>query len=520
MELFVINHMLYKKETTPGSKKPLLLPSILMFFCGIFGTYCSNFPQPTSSGKPDSAKNDELQEKNTRQALELFQTLYSEYTMDIAGTPKDSSDDVLVGAQRGYLGKPETPEADSALVRYGRIWAYDTGIGLSLAVANEDPTAHRRALWILHNGRYIQNPKNPEMSVFAGWPFSMNQAHLGDNWEDMRRVTGANTFVAIGLADYLASDLFQELSPEDQLQFSTFFGEVLEGILYHFEMDGPNEGLISAGWSINALDEAETKNAYYELLDVIGYGAQKVDGYSKTIETTRAEHIVTEHCNDVLKLLNLTLRHFDTLLGFEGAPYTYQDLNALRLKLRVSTLDKLFDKKERRMVTGRNAAGIPSESTAIDNASWLALSIDLYELNSEQIEVIADSLAYTVSNFTADFTIGDNAYFGAHYFSDGFEDPYAGRSTTSSKSYHIEATCGLIYGLLRFSQVFPDHPNSPLFYDVAVKLWADMQGFINDFGFVYASASENDTSEPEEASISAIWYLMTLNDFDDDLHSQ
>ena len=168
------------------------------------------------------------------------------------------------------------------------------------------------------------------------------------------------------------------------------------------------------------------------------------------------------------------------------------------------------------MITGRTATGVPSKFTAIDNASWLALSLNLNKLNADQIKILSDSLIYTISNFTADFEIDGNTYFGAHYFPDGFEDPYIGKSDSFSISYHTEATCGLICGLIEFGRAFPDNSLSPFFIDVAVKLWVDMQYFIKDFGFIYASASENGIFEKTEASVSAIWYLMTLNYFGKD----
>ena len=457
----------------------------------------------------------DLQEKNTQRAVELFEKLYGEYPVDFANTPENPEDDVIVGAQAGYFGEPGTAEGASVLVRFGRVWVYDAGIGLGLAVARGDSTADKRALWLMETGEYLADPENPENKIFGGWHFSMNQAHLGDNWKDVRFVTGANTFALIGMAQYINSDFYQALDPELQKEFSDFYADALEGLLYHFELDGPNKGLVSAGWSINALDEcASTDYSYYEMLDVVGYGAEEVEGYGKPIQRTRSRNVVTEHCNDMLKALNYTLDHYDRLFGFDNAPYTYKQLNKMRLMLREGILNKLYNEEEARLITGRTVSGEPSVFSAIDNASWLALSLDLQELDSEQVEKLSNSLMYTIINFTADFEIAGETYFGAHYFPDGFKDPYIVQSNAYSTSYHIEGTCGLICGLFKFAQEFPEHPYSPIYKDVAVELWVDLQHYIDKYGFIYASDSESGTFEPKEASVSAIWYLMTLKYID------
>lgn len=513
------------KEPAIGSMKSTLLSIISILCCGAYSVSCSSLAQPPPSAELHVGNQGsdvtalsfvgEIQKKNAQHALELFQALYHEYAMDFVYTSDDQFDDTIIGAQAGYYGEIGTEDEYSVLVRYGRIWTYDAAIGLSLAIDNEDPTADKRALWLLKNVRYIPDPENPESTLFAGWPFSMNLAHRGDNWQDRRFVTGANTFALIGLADYISSDFYKNLSQEAQHEFSDFFADALKGILYHFETDGPNEGLVTAGWTINALNDfAETNYSYYEILDIIGYEVEGIDGYPKTIETIRAENVVTEHCNDVLKLLNVTLAHFDSLFGFENAPYAYEELDAIRLKLRDSTLNKLFNEEQRRMIAGRTVEGIPSKFTAIDSASWLALSLNLAALNAAQVEMLSGSLVYTIGNFTDNFVIRDTTYFGAHYYPNGFEDTYVEKSTPV---YHTEATCGLICGLLKFVEAFPKHPSSPFFRDVAVKLWVDMQYFVEDFGFIYSATSEDGVYETKEASVSTIWYLMTLKYFEEGL---
>ena len=168
-----------------------------------------------------------------------------------------------------------------------------------------------------------------------------------------------------------------------------------------------------------------------------------------------------------------------------------------------------------REITGRSASGESSAYSAIDNASWLSASLNLGDLNDEQVKALSDSLVYTINNFTKDFTIVEKTYFGAHYFEEGFEDPHIEKSDSQTEALHVEATCGLICGLLEFANAFSDDPNTPLFRSTASKLWSDLQRFLQDFGFVYASSSVKGIAEPIEASVSAIWYLHTCDYFED-----
>jgi len=505
------------KKNTSNNKSSAWLTVILSLFA-ILGISCSSISNSGSSTRPIDfvSTNDmsvvvELQKKNTQHANDLFENLYSEYTVDLANTPDNPDDDLTLGAQRGYYAEPGSEDENDILILYGRTWIYDTGIGLSLAVANDDPTADKRALWLMKNAQYLADVEDPESKIFGGWNFSTNQAHLGDNWKDQRYITGANTFALIGMAEYIASDFYKALDSELQREFSDFYADALSGILYHFELAGPNKGLVTAGWSLNALDEyAITDYSYYEMLDLVGYGADQINGYPKSVERTRSLNVVTEHCNDLLKALNFTVDHYNQLFGFKNAPYSRKEINKMRIMLRESIFTKLFNEEERRVITGRTLDGEPSVFSAIDNASWLALSVDLEDLDADEVQKLSDSLMYTIITFTADFEIDGSTYYGTHYFPDGFKDPYIVESDSYSSAYHIEATCGLICGLLDFVNVFPEHSHSPIYRDVALELWIDLQRYIDKHGFIYASTAEGGTFEPKEASVSAIWYLMTL----------
>ena len=408
----------------------------------------------------------EIQQRNLQRAAELFQRLYSPYF-----ELKE------VGVQLGYY--ENSPK--SGLVRYGRTWATDNGVALSLAVAKQEPSAEHRAFWLMKNAHYIIDPDQPEKKMVAGWPFSMNQRRFGDNWKDRRFITSTNAEVMIGLAKYMTSKLYNGLEYEQQQQFSNFFGEALRGILYHIETDGPNAGLVTAGWTLNVLeDAAEINLSYDEILDKVGYGADKISEYSKKVEIIRSRNVFTRDCNMLLKLLNVTLNHYDELFSFDNAPYTRGELDLIRLKLQVGIFDKLFNPQDKRMISGRSADGIQTDFSCIDNAPWLVLSAKLSELNSEQIKMISSSLFSIIQDLTKTFELNDANYFGVCFFPENYSDIYVGNSTPLSDAYSIEATCSLICGLLEFVQAYPKDANAEYYRRIAVNLWKYMQYFIND----------------------------------------
>ena len=144
------------KTNTFNLKPVLWLATSVSLFFGIFGVSCSSVPRSDNFvSTKDITGVADLQEKNTQRAIELFERLYSEYSVDAANTPENPEDDITLGTQIGYFGAPGTEEGNSLLVRFGRVWVYDAGIGLSLAVAREDPTADKRALWLMKTGQYL-----------------------------------------------------------------------------------------------------------------------------------------------------------------------------------------------------------------------------------------------------------------------------------------------------------------------------------------------------------------------------
>lgn len=452
--------------------------------------------------------------RNINRANELIEKLYitnSEDFTEIFGNQDELPVFKETGTQSGYYAKEGTRKAEGPLVIYRRVWVYDASIALSLAVENEDPTADARALWLLKKAQYTRDPQKTDGPIFAGWNFSSNQSQFGDDWTDCRFMTGANIYGVRAIADYINSDSFKKIDLKTQIKFYELFANALPGIIYHMNLNGVNDNLVTAGWTLNVLEEFQkTDYSYNRLLGFLGYGPKPVSGYNGPIRRARAMNVVMEHNNNLLALLNYTLANYNRLFG-NKRPYTYQELNGIRLKLRNSIFDKFYDTEKGCFITGRTDSGEPSPYTAIDNISWLTTSLKLKELTPEQFDAVLNSLLYTVKSFTKSFRIGSRKYFGAHYFEDGFEDKYIEKSDSHSESLHVEATCGLICGLVKFANTFPEHQHAPFFRATAKGLWKNLQHFLNDHGFVYSSGSLQDVSESMEASVSAIWYLRTVN---------
>ncbi len=168
-----------------------------------------------------------------------------------------------------------------------------------------------------------------------------------------------------------------------------------------------------------------------------------------------------------------------------------------------------------------------SSHTAIDNCSWLSLSVDYEDLEHETqdggaiyIERLAQCLEYTVLRFVKDLGFDEGhcaptdksclavqTYIGAHYFQNAFKDPYIAPSEAQESSYHLEATMGLVLGLLRFSEALPAHPSAPRFSKAARALWAGAQGFVREHGFPYSSQRIHNLSTQLTSSTSILWFI-------------
>ncbi len=265
-------------------------------------------------------------------------------------------------------------------------------------------------------------------------------------------------------------------------------------------------------------------------------------------ERTRATNVVTEHNLDTLSVLNHALNHAE-VLGLDEL--ARNDVETWRDQLREGIFELLWDgsdswrhdlhkthakhghrqDKQRwleeargearlgRFITGGVFLGsqgeqspqdfVASSHVAIDNCSWLALSVDYKDLtpNSVYDDRLARCLRYTVLQFAKELEYEGGNYYGAHYFQNTFRDPYIDPSALQESSYHLEATSGLILGLLAFATARPEHMWAEDFRDEALTLWNHMQRFVADHGFPYSSRRIQNLSTELASSTAAIWFI-------------
>ncbi len=326
-----------------------------------------------------------------------------------------------------------------------------------------------------------------------------------------------------------------------------------------------NPASISSGGSGPLEPDAGVRWAYYSVLDALGYEtfdeeqAPEIKRFSKdsqelnplvltedhlaTLKTrVIAENVVTEHNLDVLSVLNHAIIHAD-----ETGIKDVEHLRTWRDELREAIFDLLWDdegwkndlqetladdgvtvlQQQRiehalnkgvlgRVVTGGTLTGDhapyelkQSKHVAIDNCSWLSLSVNYEDLKADSLYVdrLAKCLEYTELHFAKDLLFGSKRYYGTHYFQNAFRDPYIDPSELQESSFHLEATTGLILGLHRFAEARPNHPSTPLFRAKANELWNGVQAFVRDHGFPYSSQRIQDLSTLLSSSTAVIWFI-------------
>ncbi len=166
-----------------------------------------------------------------------------------------------------------------------------------------------------------------------------------------------------------------------------------------------------------------------------------------------------------------------------------------------------------RVVTGGGFVGgafHKSPFSAIDNCSWLSLSVDYETLPPAFQDKLASCLDYTIWRFTStNLTYEGDTYYGAFYFTNNFVDKYVEQSVEQEDLYHIEATTGLIQGLLYFHEALVEsHPEvSARYLQEATLLWADMQRFLAANGTPYATRSIQDLMTQLSSATAAIWFV-------------
>ncbi len=458
------------------------------------------------------------------------------------------------GAQREYVSDVLDPD-DAFLVRHGRAWAYGQGITLALYSRDHDMRAEKIADYVCQTAVKVRDDRG-EVTV-GGWHFSSN-THL-DNWKDARLVTGANAWVLHGLGVFLVSGILEEMSAERQQSFYDCYMDGLYGLMVHYE---PEFDLMTAGWTTQGLMNADAPSlivpmsdptlswAYYDILDAVGYdqydesnppaiqtlrwgnnnqaepvGVHVISPVEHRVlgERAKATNVVTEHNLDTLSVINHLLKHWDEIVamgptGGSDAPMGQRYSNAqwteFRDRLNQSIFVSLWDEKHGRVVTGGEVVDgefLQNPFSAIDNCSWLSMSVDHTSISRAEREKLARCLDYTIAHFTKELGFEGTEYYGAHYFPKGFKDRYIRPNQDQERLYHIEGTAGLILGLLYFADAHPEHERSPDFRNSALRLWNDMQLFVQEHDFPYSTHRVLDLMATLDSNTSAVWFMQVYN---------
>ncbi len=405
------------------------------------------------------------------------------------------------GIQREFVHDAQNKDSEK-LAAFERVWVYTQGIALDQAQAEDDRAkAKAMATWLCLEAKW-----DTERSTILGWHFSTNTR--GDDWKDVRLVTGANAWAVHGLGTFLTSKTYRSMQDKagqafTKAEYLGCYQAALRGLM---SMRTPS-GLVAAGITAQELSVARTGTEYYAILDELGYGDQHTP--------IRAKNVVTEHNVDVLSVLNHALEHHAALGLDEGELRNWRD------SLRHAIFTLLWDGEQKRIITGGHFDDAnrfrPSPFSAIDNCSWLSLAVDVNSLDEDRTKKLAACLHYTIETFVKELGFSDapqeRRYLGTHYFPRDFRDPYIDLSEEEQKkqprSYHVEATLGLILGLWRFADQNEGHPDAPYFSSVGQELWYWMQVFVQDHGFVYSSQRIQNLSTLLQSSTAAIWFIRT-----------
>ncbi len=417
-------------------------------------------------------------------------------------TIRDKRYNARNGAQREFLPEPNHPDT-AHLAKHERVWVYTQGIALAQAARQGLPRAYPLARWLCDHA--VRDQNDPD--TILGWHFSHNTRD--DDWKDFRLVTGATTWAIHGLGHFLTSDVpppaddgAGRFGLDDAL---ACYQAALRGLL----KSQTDSGLFTAGFSASALAAAPGGIEYYQVLDELGY-----DDATPRI---RATNVVTEHNLDALSVLNHALHH-DAALALDD-----EVIRSARNALRRALFHELWDPHEKRMITGgefrKDGGFVQSRFSAVDNCSWLSLSVDYASLKEEEINQIALCLHYTIAAFVKELPFTDDPqdrrYLGTHYFPADFKDPYIdltpAEQAQQPKSYHLEATSGVILGLWRFAHE-SGHQDARHFQGVGDDLWSGMQRFVRDHGFPYSSQRIHNLSTTLESSTAAIWFIDVWDD--------
>ncbi len=577
----------------------------------------------TTEGNYEKAK--WMRDRLWRESGDGMEAVYQvEYHM--APEASDAEETASQWLSRSFDDAAGQREDASFLARFERVWAYTQGIALAQLARQPAPEDRARAQKMAKSlCEKAQRGEQNGQPVIKGWPFSWNTD--GDDWKDVRLVTGATAWVVHGLGSFLVSKGASSLTDSERVGLQQCYRRALLGLEAHrwsgTTDDGLRVSLMTAGWTAEGLNHAarpwnivgptgERMAAedeawdYYDVLDALGYDTFDAErspviartGASRRLDPSasdslslseaefwhlkrevQAHNVVTEHNVDVLAVLNHAIGYAHVLglqdkahleawrdevqdalfyvLWDDSDRFWRRDLESALAKAasddsrkeaeiqtaldeedwgRVATGGALALPEDLKAV-GRGEKSVPgglwdegaashvqlkgddgalvfarSEHVAIDNCSWLSLAVNHTGLKDVYVDRLARCLSFTVLAFAKRIRFANKAYYGAHYFLDGFEDRYIAQSHQQEQSFHLEATTGLILGLRRFAEHHPQRAETPFFEAEADRLWAGVQAFVTDHGFPYSSQRILDLSTLLTSSTALIWFIDVYED--------
>ncbi len=422
------------------------------------------------------------------------------------------------GAQREYKALPGEDDSQP-LSRFERVWVYTQGIALAQAASEgRYQEATQMANWLCDQA--VHGAYQGEELIF-GWNFSLNT--LDDNWKDIRLVTGASAWALHGLGAFLSTIPEASLPEPGRAKLLTCYQKTLAGLKHHTRWTQEGERLLmTAGFTSDKLNETTDVHAYYNVLGGdLGYDIEDchytLDGNAcpgdKAI--VRAENVVTEHNLDVLSVLNHALRNIDAL----GLEHKADELRVFRNQLREGIFVDLWQKPAQdvrgRVITGghfRSGQGFEATKlVAVDNCSWLSLSVNYAELEPRHQAKLAECLHFTIEEFLTQKEYDGQEFYGAHYFPRDFRDPYIADTEEAKKNqtelYHLEATAGVILGLWVFADQNLGHPAATGFRETANHVFAEMNLFVAAFGLPYSTRRIKNLMTRLPSATAAVWFL-------------
>jgi len=359
---------------------------------------------------------------------------------------------------QSYEEEPTHPYSEY-IAMYKRTWVYDDALAIyaqlktaELAKATGD---HESAQRHIENARrateaFVYLADWEESKGFNGlWHFSYNV--FGDNFIDPRGPLGADIWVLNAIYSYI-------IQTADTRHLGWINHKVKNFIFGQQVMDekDPRHGLIRAGL-YNASDYAKG--------DSMGYNVYGDD------PNVQNENCFVEHNADYIGLLRLAAI---AEIGFnESRDKGFLDELKNRHEACLKAVIKNFWQDDH-FSTGMSETGKVNTSVAVDNNSWLADVIMVYDM-----ERAWQSLQFNEKRFIIELELGRQKAEGLFFFTRDFHDMFIQKLRRKDrekleKMIQPEATFGYIALLMRYARYTKDEARRQKCLELVERLYSSM----------------------------------------------